>query len=75
MRHKILIFLVTAIFGWLLSVSAVLAQDVSGSGVLGITGEYLEDGGAVMYVILLISIIGFMIFLERAFDLYIQRRL
>jgi biopolymer transport protein ExbB/TolQ len=51
-----------------------LAQQ-SSPGVFAIITEYLDDGGPVMYVILLVSVVGAVIFLERAFDLFIQRRL
>ncbi|MGF1465124.1 MAG: MotA/TolQ/ExbB proton channel family protein [Sandaracinaceae bacterium] len=37
--------------------------------------SYFDDGGPVMYVILALSIIGWVVFIERAFDLYILRRL
>ncbi|MDD9945204.1 MAG: MotA/TolQ/ExbB proton channel family protein [Myxococcales bacterium] len=38
-------------------------------------GDYLSDGGPVMYVILGLSLLGTVLFLERAFDLYVLRRL
>jgi biopolymer transport protein ExbB/TolQ len=37
--------------------------------------EYLDAGGWMMYVILTVSIVGLMIFLERVFNFYILRRL
>lgn len=37
--------------------------------------QYLNDGGWGMYVILAASIVGLVVFLERAFDLMIQRKL
>ncbi|MCA9526432.1 MAG: MotA/TolQ/ExbB proton channel family protein [Myxococcales bacterium] len=37
--------------------------------------EYLDKGGWMMYVILAVSILGVTVFLERAFDLFIRRRL
>lgn len=37
--------------------------------------EYLSRGGGMMYVILTVSIVGSVIFLERAFNLFILRRL
>lgn len=40
-----------------------------------VIGEYLDKGGWMMYVILSVSIIGVMIFLERVFALYLSRRL
>jgi biopolymer transport protein ExbB/TolQ len=35
----------------------------------------MADGGWMMYVILLVSVLGVLLFLERAFALYVQRRL
>lgn len=40
-----------------------------------VISEYLSAGGWMMYVILSVSIIGVMIFLERCFALFVQRRL
>ena len=40
-----------------------------------VIGEYLDKGGWMMYVILTVSIIGVMVFLERVFALYLSRRL
>ncbi len=37
--------------------------------------SYLNDGGWMMYVILVVSLIGVMLFFERVFDLYIRRQL
>lgn len=37
--------------------------------------QYLNDGGWMMYVILVFSIVGTLLFLERAFNLYVMRRL
>ncbi|MEZ4468129.1 MAG: hypothetical protein R3F43_27790 [bacterium] len=37
--------------------------------------EYLDKGGWMMYVILVVSIVGVTVFLERAFDLFVRRRL
>lgn len=37
--------------------------------------QYLDKGGWMMYVILIVSIIGVAIFLERAFQLYLRRGL
>ena len=37
--------------------------------------SYLEDGGWMMYVILTVSLFGTAMFLERAFNLYVLRRL
>ena len=60
----------------LLVASPVAAQEEEQSGsTFGIMGEWLNDGGTMMYVILLVSIIGTIVFLERVFDLYIQQRL
>lgn len=36
---------------------------------------YLDDGGWVMYVILAVSVLGVLIFVERLYGLYIQNRL
>jgi biopolymer transport protein ExbB/TolQ len=44
-------------------------------GTFAIMGEWLNDGGTMMYVILLVSIVGTVVFLERVFDLYLQQRL
>ncbi len=41
----------------------------------GVIGSYLSDGGTMMYVILALSLVGVMLFFERAFDLYLRRRL
>ncbi len=49
------------------------AEAPSSSG--GVVFDYLADGGPVMYVILLLSIIGTAIFAIRAVDLYLVRRL
>ena len=57
---------------WLLPGRAA-AQDAMGASA-GM-GDYLADGGPVMYVILGLSILGTLLFVERAFDLYILRRL
>jgi len=46
----------------------------SSSG-LGVLGEYLNDGGWMMWVILSLLILGTAIFLERSYDLYVVRRL
>jgi biopolymer transport protein ExbB/TolQ len=40
-----------------------------------VIAEYLSAGGWMMYVILTVSIIGVMMFLERCFALFVQRRL
>ena len=37
--------------------------------------EYLDAGGWMMYVILIVSLVGLLLFLERAFNLYVLRRL
>ena len=54
----------------LLFASRAFADD--GSSILG---EYMADGGPVMWVIFSLSIWGTVIFLERVFDLYFMRRL
>ena len=41
----------------------------------GVIFEYFDDGGPVMWVILALSIVGLVFFLERCFDLYVMRRL
>ena len=58
---------------WAVSASAQAAK--ASPGMFGIISEYLDDGGPVMYVILTVSIFGAVVFLERAFDLYFQKRL
>ena len=47
----------------------------SGGGGIGVLTDYLADGGAAMYVILALSLIGTALFLERAFDLYVLQKL
>ena len=37
--------------------------------------KFLDDGGGMMYVILLVSLVGTLMFLERAINLYVVRRL
>ena len=37
--------------------------------------KFLNDGGSMMYVILAVSLFGTLVFLERAFNLYLVRRL
>ena len=41
----------------------------------GMLGSWFGDGGPVMWVLLIVSIIGTLIFFERFFDLYVLRRL
>lgn len=41
----------------------------------GVITAYLDAGGFMMYVILGLSMIGVMLFFERAFDLFLRRRL
>ncbi len=48
------------------------AEEAGGGNVLL---EYLDKGGWMMYVILIVSMIGVAMFLERAFNLYLLRRL
>ncbi len=50
-----------------------LAQEKASGG--GVVLDYLNDGGFAMYVILGISVLGTILFLERAYDLYLRRRL
>lgn len=45
------------------------------TGGLSMLLQYLEDGGAVMYVILAVSLAGTALFLERSFDLFFLQRL
>jgi biopolymer transport protein ExbB len=58
---------------WAVSASAQAAK--ASPGMFGIISEYLDDGGPVMYVILTVSVFGAVVFLERAFDLFFQKRL
>ena len=51
---------------------ALLAATSEDSSVIG---SYLSDGGTMMYVILGVSFIGVLLFVERFFDLYLRRRL
>lgn len=44
-------------------------------GALSVIGDYLSDGGAVMYVILGLSILGTLIFFERMMDLHLRQKL
>ena len=59
----------------LLQQSYALAQEAEEAASEGMLGSWFGDGGPVMWVILLASIFGTLIFLERAFDLYHTRRL
>ena len=75
---KLLVKIPCTIFVLLFSLwaSAAAAQAVKESpGFFKILSEYLDDGGPVMYVILTVSIFGAVVFLERGFDLFIQKRL
>ncbi|MEM6958200.1 MAG: MotA/TolQ/ExbB proton channel family protein [Myxococcota bacterium] len=47
------------------------AEESSGSTIL----DLLNDGGWMMYVILIVSVFGTVLFIERAIDLYFRRRL
>lgn len=68
--------LVAASLGALaLGASPARAADGEGGGGLSVITDYLNDGGTVMYVILSLSILGTALFLERAYDLYLGRRL
>jgi len=58
------------VLGW---ASSAAADGGGGGG--GMFGEIMSDGGPVMWVIFGLSIAGTTLFLERAFDLYILRRL
>lgn len=66
-----------ASLGLLLSLgpATAYAADGDGNGVSISFGDYFANGGAVMYLLLAISIVGVMVFLERAFDLFITMRL
>lgn len=50
-----------------------LAEEEEGGG--GTVLDYLNDGGSVMWVILALSLVGTVLFVERALDLYVLRRL
>ena len=69
MKHIIVITL------GLLAQSRALAQEAEAAASEGMLGDWFGDGGPVMWVILIASIFGTVIFLERAFDLYLTRRL
>ncbi len=60
---------------WLAAHSRALAQEAEDAASEGMLGSWFGDGGPVMWVILIASIFGTVIFLERAFDLYLTRRL
>ena len=71
-----------ALPAWAVTVSASAQEAAKGAsaaaeeaGGLSVVTDYLADGGTVMYVILGVSILGTVLFLERAFDLYVLRRL
>ncbi len=70
MSHSMIVLLSWA---WAGSAAAQAAKE--SPGLIGILSEYLDDGGPVMYVILSVSIFGAVVFLERGFDLFIQKRL
>ncbi|MEM7447632.1 MAG: MotA/TolQ/ExbB proton channel family protein [Myxococcota bacterium] len=53
--------------------SQAASEEASGGGSTVLA--YLTDGGWMMYVILGASIVGMIVFLERAVDLFLQRRL
>jgi biopolymer transport protein ExbB/TolQ len=55
--------------------AAEAAKSSQSSGGLGVLADYLNDGGWMMYVILGLLILGTGLFLERAYDLYLLRRL
>lgn len=75
MRHALTTFLST--FTFLLSSTALAQEEATAASGGGFTAmlSYLDDGGFVMYVILAVSMVGTALFLERAFDLYVLRRL
>jgi len=62
-----------ALVAFVVIASPASAQESSGG--LGFIGDWMSDGGEVMWIILTVSIVGTVVFLERAFDLYIQQRL
>jgi hypothetical protein len=64
--------LLLASFALLAGPGSASAQESAGGATLL---TYLEDGGPVMYVILFLSLVGTVIFLERMFGLYVVRRL
>ncbi len=51
------------------------AEAAEAAGGQGVITQYLDKGGWMMYVILAVSVIGVVVFLERAFGLFILRRL
>jgi len=51
------------------------AASSSEGGIVSTLLGYLNDGGAVMYAILAISLLGTVLFMERGFDLYVLMRL
>lgn len=51
------------------------ATSGSGSGSGSVVLDYLQEGGWMMYVILIVSVFGVIIFVERAVDLYFRHRL
>lgn len=54
---------------------AALGQLQAPSGEGGVLTQYLEQGGGMMYVILGVSLLGVTLFCERAFNLFVLRRL
>lgn len=56
---------------------ALIAQtpDAAAEAQQSVILQYLDEGGWMMYVILVVSIFGVVLFLERSFDLFILRRL
>ena len=62
-----------AICSWLITPNPLSAQDDGGGG--SVVLDYLNDGGPAMYVILALSVVGTLVFIERSIDLYGRRRL
>lgn len=54
------------------SAAATPAED---PGLVSVVLTYLDDGGWVMYVILAVSMVGTLLFVERGIDLWVMRRL
>lgn len=55
--------------------SLIVTAQAEGEEGGNIVAQYLSDGGWMMYVILAMSIVGLIVFLERSFDLFIMKRL
>ncbi|MEM9068916.1 MAG: MotA/TolQ/ExbB proton channel family protein [Myxococcota bacterium] len=64
---------------WLVFPGTVLGQEEAAAPAAeeggSVVTDYLNDGGWMMYVILIVSVIGMILFVERVIDLYLRRRL